>query len=426
MQPIFFDNFHNYPQFCSIKVENNENHKIPKVNMENKNKLLPDDYIKDSIETYIYKHTTKSQIIYIVVMLAVTLALVALPFIYVDITVQGSGTIRPKAERSIITAPISEIVDEVCAHEGQYLEKGDCILKFRTNTSESKLASQESQLCDMQQQMADLAILARGQKPTTFASPARHQEYISYISQQQQLHAEISQYQTEWKRNKALYDQKVISEEEYNTYYYQYINKKNELETLIRNQESKWQTDFNNLKNEKAEMKSNIHATDDNKDLYIVKSPVSGTLEQFSGIYKGTMLQVGSNIAVVSPNNSLYLESYVKPRDIAFIHEGMNVKIQIESFNYNEWGTIDGTLSNVSSDYLSDSEGNYYYKVKVKLSRNYLVHSRTKRKGYLKKGMTAVAHFVVTKQSLFDLLYKNIDEWVNPTQYQINSTLSSH
>ena len=47
--------------------------------------LLPNEWIENSIETYIYQHTTKSQIIYWIVLFAVTVTLVALPFIYVDI-----------------------------------------------------------------------------------------------------------------------------------------------------------------------------------------------------------------------------------------------------------------------------------------------------------------------------------------------------
>ena len=88
--------------------------------------ILPEDWIDDSLENYLYHHTTKSHIIYVVVVLAVSAALISLPFIYVDITVNGSGIIRPTAERSTITAPVSEIVDSVFVHEGDKLIKGHC------------------------------------------------------------------------------------------------------------------------------------------------------------------------------------------------------------------------------------------------------------------------------------------------------------
>ena len=75
--------------------------------------ILPNEWIENSIETYIYQHTTKSQVIYWVVLLAVTVTLVALPFIYVDISVQGSGWgvlgVDPVSRKMMVTG--------ICRHQ---------------------------------------------------------------------------------------------------------------------------------------------------------------------------------------------------------------------------------------------------------------------------------------------------------------------
>ena len=75
--------------------------------------LLPNEFIENSIETYIYRYTTSSQRIYWIVLAAVAITLVSLPFIYVDISVQGGGVIRPVAEKTEIKSPVNEIVDSV-------------------------------------------------------------------------------------------------------------------------------------------------------------------------------------------------------------------------------------------------------------------------------------------------------------------------
>ncbi len=90
----------------------------------------------------------------------------------------------------------------------------------------------------------------------------------------------------------------------------------------------------------------------------------------------------------------------------------------MESFNYNEWGTLKGHVTSISSDYIQDNGNNIYYKVKIQLDKEYLRLKRTGRIGRIKKGMTAIAHFMVSRKSLFDLLYKSIDDMVNPTQYK--------
>lgn len=64
--------------------------------------ILPPDWIENSIETYIYQHTTKSQAIYWVVLATIVLAFILLPFVYVDISIQSNGVIRPAIEKTEI------------------------------------------------------------------------------------------------------------------------------------------------------------------------------------------------------------------------------------------------------------------------------------------------------------------------------------
>ena len=98
----------------------------------------------------------------------------------------------------------------------------------------------------------------------------------------------------------------------------------------------------------------------------------------------------------------------------------MKVNIQVSAFNYNEWGKITGEVENVSSDITQDSNGGSYFKVRCKLDKSYLQYKNTGKKGYVKKGMTVSVHFIVTRRSLFDCLYQNINNWINPTQNNIS------
>ena len=361
--------------------------------------LLPNEWIENSIETYIYQHTTKSQVIYWVVLLAVTVTLVALPFVYVDISVQGSGVVRPVAEKAEITSSITEIVDSVFVKEGEQVNKGDVILRFRTNNSDYKINYQTSRLNDCSAQLADLAFLAK----------------------KQELETALAQAEKEYTRNRTLFEKKVISEEEYDSYYFKLKSQQNELASLEQSQLSTWQADQNTYRNTYNEMNSSLNQEIKDKDMYIVRSPVDGTVDQFSGVYRGSSIQAGQSLAVISPDSTLCLEVYVTPRNIGFMSVGMPVNVQVESFNYNEWGTIPGRVKDISSDFLTDSQGNSFYKVKCEMERDYL-QLKNGRVGKLKKGMTVNAHFMVTRRSLFDLLYQKMDGWVNPKQYE-NETM---
>ena len=270
---------------------------------------------------------------------------------------------------------------------------------------------------DCSAQLADLAFLAKGERPERFSSPVRQQEYAYFIRKKQELETALAQAEKEYTRNRTLFEKKVISEEEYDSYYFKLKSQQNELASLVQSQLSTWQADQNTYRNTYNEMNSSLNQEIKDKDMYIVRSPVDGTVDQFSGVYCGSSIQAGQSLAVISPDSTLCLEVYVTPRNIGFMSVGMPVNVQVESFNYNEWGTIPGRVKDISSDFLTDSQGNSFYKVKCEMERDYL-QLKNGRVGKLKKGMTVNAHFMVTRRSLFDLLYQKMDGWVNPKQYE--------
>lgn len=379
--------------------------------------LLPNKWIENSIEAYLYQHTTVSQKIYWVVLAAISITLVSLPFIYVDITVQGSGIIRPVAEKTEIISPLSELVDSVFIREGAQVKKGDAILRFRTNQTDYKISYQTSRLSDYEAHLADLSYLSKGEKPQTFYSSVRQREYTYYIQRRLELTTAIEQAEKEYQREKMLYDKQLISTEEYEKYYYQYESRKNELASFAESQLNTWQADLNSYRNLYGEMQTALKQEVVDKDLCIVRSPVNGTVDQFMGIYRGSSLQAGQSLAIISPDSALYIETYVTPRDIGYVYIGMPVNVQVESFNYNQWGSITGEVADISSDFLTDNQGYSFYKVKCSMEKDYLT-LKNGRQGKLKKGMSVAAHFRITRRSLFDLLYQKIDDWINPAQYK--------
>lgn len=384
--------------------------------------ILSNEWIKDSIETYLYQRRTKSQIIYWVVLIAISIAIILLPFIYVDVSVRATGTIRPISEKSEVISSVSELIDSIYVHEGDKIKKGDVLLQFRTNNSDYKIDYQSNKVKDLQAHIADLSLLIKGSKPISFHSSVRSQEYVYYTKRLTELSTQMEHSKREYYRNKKLFDNQLISEEEYLKYYYEYENNKNSLDSYKENQLSTWQVDLNTSRNSLSEMYSLLNETVKSKDLYTVKSPINGTIDHFSGIYIGSSVQIGQTIAIISPDSTMYLESYVEPRNIGYIQMGMPVQIQVESFNYNEWGSLTGKVISISSDFLIDGNGKSYYKVKCSMNKDYL-QLKNGRKGFLKKGMSANAHFMITRKSLFDLLYQKMDNWVNPTQYKSENDL---
>lgn len=289
--------------------------------------VLPPEYLKDSLNSYIYKHTTRSQIIYWVVLLALAVSLVALPLIYVDVTVQNAGMIRPVNERTEIKAPISELVDSIYVKEGSKVKKGDVLLQLRSDNLQSKNTHLQQQLYDINAQINDLKALISNNVPSAFSSGLRQQQYVYYAKRKQELETMLEKAEKEHERNKLLYEKEVISANEYEQYFYAYQKLENELSSLQNNQLSTWQTDLNALELSRMELRSTANQLQKEKEFYYVTAPIAGTVEQFNGIYRGNILTAGQTVAVISPDSTLFVEVYVSPRNIGYIRKGMSNNI---------------------------------------------------------------------------------------------------
>jgi hypothetical protein len=129
--------------------------------MEQQSELLSMEWLSDSIDSYIHRKRLRRHVIYITVLTIVSAIIISLPFVYVDITVQSGGVIRPNGEISVITAPMTETVERVCAKEGDRLQKEDEILRFRTNSPDGKIEYQHNRSKEVNAQIADLEWLSK-------------------------------------------------------------------------------------------------------------------------------------------------------------------------------------------------------------------------------------------------------------------------
>lgn len=371
------------------------------------------DWIENNIETYTYQYGVKSSYIYWIILACTSIIFLALPFVFVDISVQEYGIIRPITEKTEIKSTITETVESIYVNDGDKIKKGDTILVFQTVQPDYQINTQMNRLDDCQKQLHDLKIMINEKQSTQFLSEKRKQEYFYFNKQKTKLQSVIRQAEKEHSRNKALFEMKVISEEEYENSYYKCLNLRNELTLFIEKQMAVWHSDLENYQNIYKETNSILKKEYKNKDHYIIRSPINGTIDKFIGIYKGSTIQTGQSIAMISPDSTFVLETFVTPKNIGFINIGMSVNIQIDSFNYNEWGTISGKVKEISSDFLTNETGKHFYKVKCTMEKNYLT-LKNGTIGSLKKGMTANVHFLINRCSLFNLLYQKIDYWINP------------
>jgi HlyD family secretion protein len=133
------------------------------------------------------------------------------------------------------------------------------------------------------------------------------------------------------------------------------------------------------------------------------------------------VVQQGERVATISPNTDLVGEALLTARDIALVRRGTPARLMIDALNYRDWGAMDATVIDVADD-ASLSGELPVFRVRCRLSRPDL-RLRGGHRVALGKGMTFRARFVIAERSLLQLLFDDVDEWLNPARDPRNTAV---
>ena len=381
------------------------------------NQIFPTDTIENTTEVYLPKVSVRSQLIYSILLLAIIACFVALPFVFVDVSVKSAGLIRTEAEKTEIKSLVSGRITEVNVAENQTVTNGQHLFTVTTEDIETQLSLSQFQQQEKRNLIADLDNLTNIELNNLFAkhttqTPVYTQQLNTFRSQLQENLFHQKTIKRELDADIYLFKEKVIARRELDARKYEMTKLIAEYETNFNRQISQWQAERNQLKTELRQLESSAKQLQQQKALYVIKSPIMGNIQQIAGKYEGSYVQIGEVLCIISPDSSLLVECYVSPYDIGLLKPDMPVNFQIDAFNYNEWGLVSGTIVDIAKDFVLVQE-KPVFKVKCRLDKTNL----KLKNGYtaqLKKGMTLRARFVVTKRSLYQLLYDNVDDWLNP------------
>jgi multidrug resistance efflux pump len=367
----------------------------------------------NTLENLIAKNKTKSISIYLAVVLGVLVFLALLPFIKVDISSQSRGMVRSTTDNVPLTSLVNGKVTFVNLKNNRVVQKGDTLVKLTLDNLDTEKATNQGLSTTIQNQIQDLSLVVLG-KSSLLKTPELQQEWFSYSSKREELLSKIAQAKTGFDRNKQLYDKGVIAKAEFEKYSFEYTYAQQALSGLEKNQRSVWQNKKRELQEQLQNLKGTLQKINVEARNYIITAPLSGTVENFSGIQVGSFLNASQPIAVISATDQLIVESTVSPNDIGLIHNNQKVKFQLDAFNYNQWGLLDGKVIDIDRNITIQGE-QAFFKVRCALNST-AMQLQSGYKTQISKGMTLTTRYMITRRSLYDLLFDKVDDWLNPKQ----------
>jgi HlyD family secretion protein len=372
--------------------------------------LFPIEIQEYSVQSHWVRRNTKSKLIYFIIILALIAVIVSLPFIYVDISTQSRGVIRTPNENNILQSAIYGEIKEINMSENKPVSLGDTLVLLKTDEIDEQITRNRHRLIENQEFIQDIEILLRGGK--SLVTPKYKAEQSQYFAKINELQVSISQSEKEYNISKTLYEKHVESKYEYDQKESQYNSTKSQLSLYKQQQQNTWQAEKTRLEYENRDIQSELAQLEKRKTQYVITAPVSGNIVQFTGAQVGNFITNGQQIAYISSGDSLMVECYVSPLDIGYIHIGQDVKFQMDTYDYQQWGLLNGKVCEIISD-IVQMNNQPVFRVRCKVEQTYL-QLPNGYKGDIRKGMSTTARFHLTKRSLAQLLFDKIDNWMNP------------
>ena len=380
--------------------------------------LLPKEFIDNSSIVYKYKISVRSQIIYILILAFVTIAIFSLPFIRVTISVPSPGIIQSEKERTDILIPASGRVIQNNLSDNKKVKAGDTLLSIDSRVQDQQSALLKDKRSEISNFIKDAyTLLNTTRHPDLRTQPAlASNQYLAswqeYVQQATSTNNSYLQAKRTFKKAEELYKNEMITANELDKAKFELDQSTSNHLLTIKKYSLQWEADITRLKNELAEIDSKGIELREQTKLYTYRASIDGTIQNLIGIQTGAYVFINQKVGEISPEAPLYAYCFVKPSDIGLLRKNQKVNLQIDAFNYNQWGFITGTVSDISDDILEIGK-EPFFKVKCKLNSTFL-KLKTGHKESVKKGMTCSARFIVAERTILQLLFNNLDDWMNP------------
>ena len=273
----------------------------------------------------------------------------------VDEVVSAQGILKIIGQNILIKSPFDGTLIKVFVEEGQYVNKGDLIIKFDDSNYKIELNRQKDELLVLED---------------------------NYKNQQKIL-----------KNFDILLKEGAISE-------LSFMREKKELKNL--------NLQINNAKASISKIKILLSKS-------LIKSPINGTIVDLNITGDSYESLKGEKLLGIIPSRDLEAKVFVLNKDIGFVKPSMEVKIKVDSHPYTQFGYLYGIVARIGDDILNPSNNpipsQARYPVYIKLEKQFL--EKNNEKYIIRNGQSISASFKVRDKPFIaifsDIFEKTID-----------------
>ncbi|MBL4711452.1 MAG: HlyD family type I secretion periplasmic adaptor subunit [Gammaproteobacteria bacterium] len=167
------------------------------------------------------------------------------------------------------------------------------------------------------------------------------------------------------------------------------------------------QIESSNTLAEISEVEHTLVRLNDKVERLNVTAPVSGIIQALSINSINAVAEPGKLILRIVPmDDELIVESRILPIDVGHVHIGQSADVKIDSYDSGRFGSIEGTVKQISATTYLDEKNNPYYRAEITLSQAWVGDNPEIMK--IIPGMTVQANIETGAKSILAYLLRPI------------------
>ncbi len=101
----------------------------------------------------------------------------------------------------------------------------------------------------------------------------------------------------------------------------------------------------------------------------MIVSPVDGIVKTLEINTVGGVLAAGQTVAAIVPKDAqMIVEADIQNQDIGYVQPGQSVVMKLDTYNFQDYGKLEGTIVSISPDAVQDERKGWVYKVKIAIN----------------------------------------------------------
>lgn len=325
-------------------------------------------------------------------------------FFEIDQAVRSQGQVIAVSRTQIIQVADGGVLSELRVAEGQQVKVGEVLAVLEKSRAQAGFEESRDRVAALEVALIRAKAEARLIAPVFESGHHAHPEFVRaqqrlYLQRRKSLDEErsavsqaLSMAQEELSMNEALLKDGDVSRIEMLRARRQVTDLKGKAASLTNKYQQDASAEAAKIEEELASFNSKMAERKSVLDHTDLTAPVAGVIKYLRVTTIGGVLKAGDELMQIAPTeNDLAVEAKVYPADIGLLRLGLPVAIKVDAFDYSIYGMLDGELTYISPDTLSEQGANgqtqTYYRVRARIAPPQAGNDKT-RQISVKPGMT--------------------------------------